>query len=253
MRTYSLVAALLGWAFLAMGYISGGNFKSLSETIDYFSYFSMLSNVLAALTLTFAAFPAAEHDQSLTRPFAVTGVAVYMGVTALPFVFQPLWLLHGWQGAADFGFHHVMPILYFLFWLMFVPKGTLASRHALVWPMFPFGYCVYLQLHGPCYVFLDAGKLGFDRVLVNVVLLMIMFLALGESLVLIDRVLGRSRHPEWLSCSSSAASARTDRHLHRSTSLSRKGDAENSARVGILRPPKTTGPLQGVHSQSAPT
>jgi len=86
-----------------------------------------------------------------------------------------------------------MPISFLLFWLVFVPKGTLALHHSFVWMIFPTIYVIYLLLCGPCYAFLDIGVLGFDRVLGNIGLMVVAFLGLGQSLALIDRLRGRSQ------------------------------------------------------------
>ncbi len=132
-RRYSLIAAVLGWTFLCVGYCGGGNFGSLTGTVSYFSYFSTLSNGMAAVILTLAASQYAERESaSKAWPVMATGVLVYIFVTAIPFLGQPVWLSNGWHGAANLGFHHVMPILYALFWILFVPKGSLARRHALL-------------------------------------------------------------------------------------------------------------------------
>jgi hypothetical protein len=86
-----------------------------------------------------------------------------------------------------------MPIVFLTFWSAFVPKGSLTLRHAFAWLIFPLIYVGYLLLCGPCYAFLDASVLGSDRVARNVGLMVVTFLALAQSLVLIDRVLGRRR------------------------------------------------------------
>ena len=147
--------------------------------------------------LTLAASQYAERESaSKAWPFMATGVLVYMFVTAIPFLSQPVWLSSGWHGAANWGFHHVMPILYALFWILFVPKGSLVPRHGLLWMIVPFCYGGYLLLHGPCYALLDVTSLGIGRVAGNIVLGTIMFLAVGEALVLIDRVLTPSGRRE---------------------------------------------------------
>ena len=116
-----------------------------------------------------------------------------MSVTGLPFAFQLSTGLKGWQLACEIGLHHLMPIAFFVFWLAFVPKGTLALRHALMWLIFPLVYGAYSLLCGTCYAFLDVGLFGLDRVLGNIGLALVSFLGLGQCLVSIDRLLGRSR------------------------------------------------------------
>jgi uncharacterized membrane protein YccF (DUF307 family) len=205
MRVYSFAAALIGWTCLLVQYIGDGNFQSVAQTVSYLSYFSILSNILVALTLTTAAVLPSGHW--LTRPFAATAIALYISVTGLPFAFRSLADLQGWQLAADIGLHRVMPISFLLFWVVFVPKGTLALHHSFAWMIFPTIYLIYLLLCGPCYAFLDIRILGFHRLLGNIGLTVVAFWGLGQSLAVIDRLCGRSQQSalsnadaRWRSC-----------------------------------------------------
>ncbi len=193
MRVYGFVAALIGWASLLLRYIGDECFQSVAQTVAYISYFSILSNILAALMLTLVVLAPAGRSQWLTRPPAATAIALYMCVTGLPFAFQSPSTLQGWQLAAEIGLHHVMPVAFLGFWLTFVPKGTLMSRHAFAWLIFPLVYTGYLLICGPCYRFLDAGLVGPERVFGNIVLVGVGLLTFGQSLVLIDRMMGRIR------------------------------------------------------------
>jgi len=192
MRVYSFVVALIAWASLLVRYIGDENYQSVAQTVAYVSYFSILSNILAGLAVTLVALAPAGQHHWLTRPPVTTAIALYMCVTGLPFAFQSPSDLEGWQLAAEIGLHHVTPIAFFVFWLVFVPKGSLVLRHAFVWLIFPLAYTGYLLICGPCYPFLDAALVGAERVVGNIILTVVGFLAFGQSLVLIDRVMGRA-------------------------------------------------------------
>ena len=193
MRVYASVTAAIGWASLVLEYVGDGHFQRLAHTIAFFSYFSILSNILAALTLTAAALWPAAQDQWLRRPAVAGATTLYMCVTGLPFAFESPSQWQSWQAVPDFGLHHVMPIAFLTFWIAFVAKGSLRPRDAMVWLIFPAVYVTYLLLCEPCYAFLDPDVLGFDRVVRNIGLTMVAFLALAQSLLVIDRVIGRAR------------------------------------------------------------
>ncbi len=87
------------------------------------------------------------------------------------------------------------PVLYFIDWVVFVPKGTLKFRSAFVWLLFPFAYAAYSLIHGAItgfypYPFVDVSKLGYDKVLANMGALIFMFGGLGLLLIGLDRWLG---------------------------------------------------------------
>jgi hypothetical protein len=91
--------------------------------------------------------------------------------------------------------HEVAPALYVLDWLLFVPKGYLKFRSALVSIAFPMAYGAYSLIQGALtefypYPFLDVSKLGYERVLINMTGLFVVFAGLGLLLIAIGRGLG---------------------------------------------------------------
>jgi hypothetical protein len=193
MRVYASVAAATGWALVVLLYVADAHYRSLAHTITFFSYFSVLSNILAALTLTVVALGPAARGQWLLRPAVAGAIMLYMCVTGLAFAIRAPSDWQGWRAVALTGLHHVMPIAFLTFWIVFIPKGSLTLRDTFLWLIFPLLYVTCLLLCGPCYTFLNAGVLGFERVARNIGLMAVAFMAMAQSLVLIDRVLGRAR------------------------------------------------------------
>ena len=192
MQIYVLTTVVIMWMSLLLRYFAGGSYHSLIATGTYFSYFSILANIFAALTLTEAALQPPEGYRRLTRPGAVTGTMLYLSVAGVLFLLNARWWTEGiWLSISSLLLHCAIPIIFFMFWLLLIPKGRLARWHPLVWLVFPFSYAVYsLLLYGSLYLFLDVGALGFDHVLVNIALLGIIFLSLGTCLVALDSALG---------------------------------------------------------------
>jgi hypothetical protein len=198
MRLYCTLAAAIGWASLILQYVIGHSDQSVAATINYFSFFTILSNILAAAMLTGVAMAPAGTRPWFGRPGVASAVTLYMAVTGLVYVFilQSLWNPQGWALAADSGLHHVMPVLVVLFWLGFVRHGGLGLRDVPPWLIFPALYGIYTLARGPFaawypYPFIDAGKLGYATTALNIVLLLAAFVALGALLVGIDRALAR--------------------------------------------------------------
>ena len=128
------VAALLGWFALALQlYLilssrwQGG--KSLLGGVDiFFSYFTVLTNILVAVVLTCAA---TSGDSAVRRfflnPKVQGGVAAAIVLVGLAYnlLLRHTWNPQGLQWVADELLHDVMPVLFVIYWWFCVPKGTL--------------------------------------------------------------------------------------------------------------------------------
>jgi hypothetical protein len=82
-------------------------------------------------------------------------------------------------------------------WVLFVPKGTVKWKSAVVWLGYPLVYAVYTLIHGAVtgsypYPFINVSNLGYDKVLINMAVLVLVFLGLGVALIGIDRRMGRN-------------------------------------------------------------
>lgn len=166
-RVYAAGFALVGW-FAVVGQYVASHSGSVASTIDYLSYFTILSNILVTATLTSAALaPRSVAGRYLLRPGVATAAAVYITVTGLTYwlILSSLYDLGGWVLFFDRLLHYVMPPAYVVFWLVFVPKGRLelgVAAWALIPPML---YAVYTFVHGPWtgfypYPFVDVPKIG---------------------------------------------------------------------------------------------
>ena len=125
---------------------------TLAGTVNFLSYFTILSNILVASTFTAAAVCAGRRGPGAScfarrwrwRPrstSSVTGLIYY-------FILSGLYHLQGWTRHFDHLLHYVMPPAFVLFWLLFVPKGTLHLRN-VAWMMVPpLVYGAWTLFHG---------------------------------------------------------------------------------------------------------
>lgn len=197
-RGWRIVFALVGWAALVAQYalmLSGGTRSAFGSTVVFFSYFTILTNVLVAFALT---APALWPDGRLGRWCASEGVraAIAMYITVVGVVYHALlartWSPEGLQFWVDQALHTVMPIAFVLDWLIFVPKGRLRWVDAVKWLAYPLIYGVWTVIHGQIigwypYWFIDIGRLGWSAALTNFGGLLGVFLALGLLIVALDR------------------------------------------------------------------
>ncbi|WGD52344.1 Pr6Pr family membrane protein [Bradyrhizobium sp. CB1650] len=157
-------------------------------------YFTILTNAL--LAVVFGAF--AICGKRLDHPRLMAGVVFSIVLVGVIFalLLQGRRTLAGATAEANFLLHQFNPVLVVLFWLLFTRKGMLSWRDPLLWTLYPLGYLVYALVRGAlagkyAYPFIDVSELGWARVIGNAVLITLCFVAAGQVLVWIDRMLAR--------------------------------------------------------------
>ena len=200
-RPFAAAAALLGWLALALQLslsiqltLTNGQ-GALAGVWAYVGYFTILTNVLAALALTSAARGTRGAVSGFfTRPDVHTAIAMSIAIVAAVYnlLLRQLWQPQGWQIVADNTLHVVMPVLFLLYWWLAVPKTTLRWPQAIVWQLYPAAYFAYALIRGAVnhwypYPFLDVGKLGYLHVLVNACMVLLAFVVVALLLVALAR------------------------------------------------------------------
>jgi hypothetical protein len=206
MRPYAALIAAVAWAALAGQFYlitlgtAGPDF--LFRTANFFSFFTILSNILVALVTTATALiPRFAIGRILMRPGVASSAMLYIGITGLTyfFVLRHLWQPEGLQFWVDTALHYATPILFLVFWFVAVIKGRLTLDVVPMMLVFPLLFAAYTLIRGPLanwypYPFLDAGALGYGAVVANIFFLVAAFAGLAILLVGVDRLIGRLRN-----------------------------------------------------------
>ena len=201
-------AAVLGWLGLTIQLylilVSRWNADAslLGGLVNFFSFFTVLSNTLAATVLTCALnLRISRGQQFFLQPWVSSAIAVSMLVVGLAYslLLRHLWHPQGWQWLADELLHDVMPLLFVLYWLGCVPKGSLRLAHIGLWVIYPLLYFAYLLLRGDLlglypYPFIDVDKLGYPQVFINALGILLGFVVVALGLIAVDRWLGQRLH-----------------------------------------------------------
>lgn len=166
-------------------------------TLEYVSYFTILSNAIVA-AVTFAA-ARGPMPSWLAGVSARGAAALYIGVTGCIYalVLSSLWAPVGLQWLADVSLHYAVPLAYLAWWLFAAPHGRLVATDALRWLVFPLAYVAWVfvrgsWLHAWPYPFLDVDALGLHAVLRNAAVVCGVFVLGACALVGIDRLLARA-------------------------------------------------------------
>lgn len=139
--------------------------------IRFFTYFTILSNGLAALSFTSSLFNFSPFFSSFK---VQTAIAVYISIVAIVYnsVLRFIWEPTGLQRLIDELLHVVNPFIFVLYWYMIQIKMSLAYRFTFKILIFPFVYLVSVLLigrfsdHYP-YPFLDVNQIGYLNVFIN--------------------------------------------------------------------------------------
>ena len=203
-RLWRATFAVVGWTALALQYLlmvaPVQGWTVLERTINYFSFFTILTNILVALAFT---GPLLGEDSRLGRWSAGEGVraavALYIVVVGVVyhFLLHPYWNPTGWSLMVNLVLHYVMPAAFVLDWLWLTPKGRLRWIDPLKWLAFPLIYGGWTLIHGLAthwwpYGFVDVDALGLGRVVAIFGGLLVFFLMVGLGLVGLDRMFGRT-------------------------------------------------------------
>ncbi len=154
---------------------------------DFFSYFTVESNLLAVVSLVLSSFALAVGRSSRGLDFFRGAVTLYMTTTILIFIV----LLSGYPSSEltavpwdNTVLHYIMPIVVIVDWLLASPASTIGIRSALVWLAFPLAYLAYSLIRGPIadwypYPFMNPSTHGYLGVAVTsiVIAVIIGFLA----------------------------------------------------------------------------
>jgi len=200
MRIYAAAGALFGWFALALQlYLvlvqSRAGLAMLGAVITYFSFFTILTNLLVAAVFTAIAIqPAAGWVRFFLSPSLQAGTTVYIAIVGLVYqlLLRQLWNPQGAQWVADVLLHAVIPVGYVLYWLLFGPRTGLRWENAVGWLVYPGVYLVYVLARGAVsglypYPFVDVNVLGYGGVSARAAGLMLVFLGMGLLVVAVGR------------------------------------------------------------------
>jgi hypothetical protein len=135
--------------------------------VNFFSYFTNLSNIFAAIVLIWGAFQLMTHRQpspstDLLRGMAVVNMAIVGIVFSALLRDVDMGYLLPWVNTV---LHYIMPIVVVLEWLFQPPTTKLGVKHLLWCQVFPLLYLVYTLTRGAIvgwypYPFLTPANVG---------------------------------------------------------------------------------------------
>ena len=149
---------------------------------NFFSFFTIQSNILAAAALVLAVL-VRRDERSRGFDTARTAATFYIAITGVVFAA----LLSGLQEQLDTHnpfansvLHYVIPAAAAADWLADPPRHRLGTKVALAWLAYPVAWFAYTPARGAAvgwypYPFVDVSQHGYGRVLVNAIVFLAAF------------------------------------------------------------------------------
>jgi hypothetical protein len=174
----------------------------IGETlIRFFSFFTILSNIIVAICFSANALRKKYSGFAFfSMPSVQTAVAVYILIVGLIYnvILRFIWEPTGLQQIVDEILHSVVPLLYLAYWAFYVEKTFIPFKHIFYWMIYPLVYLAGVLARGSSsgfypYPFLDVTFLGYHKVAINGMLILILILFLSFLFIIVSRTLARPR------------------------------------------------------------
>ncbi len=169
---------------------------ALGRIFDYFTYFTILSNILVAVILTMLFLNPLRDG----KVFRVLRLDTVLMITVTGVVYNLVLAADaknvGWQVLANSLEHQITPIVTVVVWLLVGPRGWINLR-TIAWAFaLPIGWLVYALIRGAIigaypYPFLDVVTLGYGTVLINVLGIVVFALVILLILWGVDKAISR--------------------------------------------------------------
>lgn len=193
-KILELVGAIVGWTtLLVQFYLMQENRITdiLETTIRYFSFFTILSNLLVTISFTTLFF----SNLKFFRQFkTLTAFAVYISIVAIVYniVLRFLWEPVGLQKLVDELLHVVIPIVFVYYWFKHVQAVKL--NYSFIWKIlvYPLIYLILVLVRGNFsgfypYPFVDVSAIGFNQAFINSLIVLIAFVFVSALFIRVSR------------------------------------------------------------------
>ncbi len=189
---YRLFFSVLAIVAIVVQFMSGMDRPSFSLA-NFFSFFTIQSNILAAIIFLIAGIAGLAGKQGSQLAWIRGAATFYMTTTGIIYIL----LLSGLEASlqtpipwVNAVLHYIMPVAVLADWLVNRPGREVRFSQAALWLMFPVLYVPYSLIRGHItgwypYPFLNAAENGYSEVIVTCFII-------APALVVLVWVLSRS-------------------------------------------------------------
>lgn len=187
-RKLAIALSIIGWATLFIRIkmrIETEDVKVVESVIRFFSYFTILSNLLITIYFTIIGLGNKVSYSLFKKPGTLTALASIMTFVGIVYhiLLSAHWNPTGMFWVTDQIHHTLIPLATIIFWFLYENKANFSFKAVLKWLLFPLVYILCILIRGYFsefypYYFLDVALIGLKQVLVNTVALILAFFIL---------------------------------------------------------------------------
>lgn len=199
-RKFQVLGFCLGWfAVIAQFILMFQNRQTdISEMIiRFFSFFTILTNILVALYFTAAALKLKTIPfKWLVSKGSLTAITAFILIVGLVYqlVLRDVWQPTGLQRIVDELLHTLIPLYVLIYWFFNINKNDLELKPIFRWLLYPVIFMIFILFRGHFsgfypYPFLNVVDIGYAETLINIVIIFAAALVMLTILILIGKAI----------------------------------------------------------------
>lgn len=196
------IAVLLSWFAIVLQFdlsLINRQVPLLQMLVKFFSYFTILTNILVAVTFSMILFAGTSWWGRLFSSAKVfTPVTVYIIIVGIIYniILRQLGKPQGLNILTNEILHSIIPLITTLYWIFFIRKENLQWGDVWLWLIYPFLYICGILFIGQFsgnypYPFINVANLGYSTVLRNSLAVGSLFTGLSFLMVAIAKLTNR--------------------------------------------------------------
>ena len=178
-RKFESFGFSIGWcAITAQFFLMLENRQAdIPETIiRFFSFFTILTNILVVLFLTTSIFRLKKFPFNLfLSKGTLTAITAFIVIVGLVYqiVLRQIWEPTGLQYIVDELLHTIIPLFMLGYWFFNIRKEDLLLKPVFNWLIYPSIYLIFIIVRGSLsgyypYPFLNIKEIGYESFLINI-------------------------------------------------------------------------------------
>ncbi len=165
--------------------------------IRFFSFFTILTNILVALYFTASAFRLKIIPfKWLLSKGTLTATTAFILIVGLVYqiALRGIWQPTGLQRFVDELLHTIIPLYVFIYWCFNINKNDLQLKPIFSWLLYPVIFIIFILFREHFYgfypyPFLNVIDIGYDKTLLNIAIVFGTTLAMLTILLLIGKII----------------------------------------------------------------
>ncbi|MFC4721748.1 Pr6Pr family membrane protein [Geojedonia litorea] len=178
-RKFEIIGLCIGWFAIVTQFIlmlQNRQTDIPEMLIRFFSFFTILTNILVALYFTTVVFKLKQKPfKWLSSKGSITAITTFILIVGLVYqvALRAVWQPTGLQQLVDELLHTIIPIYMLIYWFFKVEENDLQFKPLFRWLLYPLLFIVIILARGHAsgyypYPFLNVTEIGYNQALLNI-------------------------------------------------------------------------------------